>query len=76
MTIQNSQGITLSKATIDIGPRERVGLIFVAISHVKSREGLMIMPPFTYDYYVKMKSGKQLSKRKVEECRLKSLENH
>lgn len=76
LTIHKSQGLTLSKATIDIGPREREGLTFVAVSRVKSLEGLRIMPPFTYDRYEKMKSGKQLSKRKVEECRLRSLENH
>ena len=71
-----SQGLTLSKATFDIGPREREGLTFVAISCVNSLEGLRIMPPFTYNLYEKMKTGKQLSKRKVEECRLRSLENH
>ena len=76
LTIHKSQGLTLSKATIDIGPRERVGLTFVAISCAKSLEGLRIMQPFTYDFYEKMKSGKQLSKRKVEECRPRSLEHH
>ena len=75
MTIHKSQGITLSKATINIGPRERPGFTFVAISHVKSLEGLRIMPPFTYDRYEKIKSGKQISKRKVEECTLRCLEN-
>ncbi|XP_059073758.1 uncharacterized protein LOC131874410 [Cryptomeria japonica] len=76
LTIHKSQGLTLSKATIDIGPRERIGLTFVAVSHVKSLEGLRIMPPFTYDRYEKMKNGKQLSKRKAEENRLKFLEDN
>ena len=76
LTIEKSQGLTLLKATIDIGPQERVGLTFVVISLVMSLEGLRIIPPFTYDYYKKMKSGKQHSKRKVDECRLRSLEHH
>ena len=40
LTIHKSKGLTLSKATIDIGPRERARLTFVAISRVKSLEGL------------------------------------
>ncbi|XP_057860677.2 uncharacterized protein LOC131069328 [Cryptomeria japonica] len=32
MTIHKSQGLTLEKATIDIGPTERTGMTFVAIS--------------------------------------------
>ncbi|XP_059071593.1 uncharacterized protein LOC131868261 [Cryptomeria japonica] len=36
LTIHKSQGLTLSKATIDIGPRERIGLTFVVVSRVKS----------------------------------------
>ncbi|XP_057814333.2 uncharacterized protein LOC131028125 [Cryptomeria japonica] len=74
LTIHKSQGLTLSKATIDIGPRERAGLTFVAISRVKALDGIRISPPFSYDRYEKMKTGKQLAKRKAEEERLKSLE--
>ncbi|XP_057856401.2 uncharacterized protein LOC131065774 [Cryptomeria japonica] len=74
LTIHKSQGLTLPKATIDIGPRERTGLTFVAISRVKSLECLRIMPPFTYDRYEKMKNGRQLAKCKAEEYRLKVLE--
>ncbi|XP_059073340.1 uncharacterized protein LOC131874117 [Cryptomeria japonica] len=33
LTIHKSQGLTLAKATIDIGPTERTGMTFVAISH-------------------------------------------
>ncbi|XP_057859797.1 uncharacterized protein LOC131068584 [Cryptomeria japonica] len=74
LTIHKSQGLTLLKATIDIGPRERAGLTFVAISRVKALDGIRISPPFSYDRYEKMKTGKQLAKRKAEEERLKSLE--
>ncbi|XP_059076947.1 uncharacterized protein LOC131876152 [Cryptomeria japonica] len=76
LTIHKSQGLTLPKVTIDIGPRERTGLTFVAVSRVKSLEGLRIMPPFTYDRYEKMKKGRQLVKRKAEENRLKLLEDN
>ena len=75
LTIHKSQGLTLPKATIDIGPKERAGLTFVAICRVKSLQGLRIMPPFTYDRYEKIKSGKQLSNRKEEEMRVRSLEH-
>ena len=75
LTIHKSQGLTLPKATIDIGPRERAGLTFVAVSRVKSLQCLRIMPPFTYDRYEKMKKGRQISKRKDEENRLKRLED-
>ncbi|XP_059078023.1 uncharacterized protein LOC131876600 [Cryptomeria japonica] len=51
LTIHKSQGLTLDKATIDIGPTERSGLTFVAISRVKSLQGLRIIPPFTYDRF-------------------------
>jgi hypothetical protein len=76
LTVHKSQGLTLPKATIDIGPRERTGLTFVALSHVKSLNYLRIMPPFTYDRYEKMKKGRQVSKRKDEENRLKCLEEN
>ena len=66
LTIHKSQGLTLSKATIDIGPRERTDLIFVAISQVKSLQSLRITPPFTYGNYEKMKNGIQLFERKDE----------
>ena len=74
LTIHKSQGLTLEKATIDIGPTERIGLTFVAISRIKSLQGLRIMPPIPYDHYEKMKKSKQLEKRKAEERRLQLLE--
>lgn len=75
LAIHKSQGLTLIKATIHIGPKERARLTFVAITRAKSIEGLRIMPPFTYELYKKMESGKQLSNRKAEEMRLRSLEH-
>lgn len=47
LTIHKLQGLTLAKTTVDIGPTERTGMAFVAVSHVKSLQGLRIMPPFS-----------------------------
>ncbi|XP_057846165.2 uncharacterized protein LOC131055866 [Cryptomeria japonica] len=76
LTIHKSQGLTLQKATIDIGPTERTSLTFVAISHVKSLQGLRIMPPFSDDRYEKLNKGKQVVGRKREEERLQSIQNN
>ena len=76
LTIHKSYGLTLSNTTVDIGPRERTRLTFVAISRVKSLDGLRISPPFCYDRYEKMKTGKQVVKRKAEEERLKYQERY
>ncbi|XP_057872225.2 uncharacterized protein LOC131078521 [Cryptomeria japonica] len=73
LTIHKSQGLTLQKATIDIGPTERTGLMFVAISRMKSLQGLRIMSPFSYDRYEKLNKGKQVVGRKREEERLQSI---
>ena len=40
ITIHKSQGLTLQKATIDIGVVERQGLTFIAISKVKTIDNL------------------------------------
>jgi ATP-dependent DNA helicase PIF1 len=74
LTIHKSQGLTLQRATIDIGPTERTGLTFVAISRVKSLQGIRIMPPFTCDKYEKMKARKQVARRKEEQRKLGTLE--
>ena len=45
ITIHKSQGLTLSKAEIDIGKSEKVaGLAYVAISRVKKLEDLLLIP--------------------------------
>jgi ATP-dependent DNA helicase PIF1 len=54
LTIHKSQGLTLEKATINIGKQERQGMTFTAISRVKYLNGLRFQPPFSYDRYQKM----------------------
>ena len=71
LTIHKSQGLTLEKATIDIGRTERQGLTFTAISRVKSLDGLRFQPPFPYDRYEKMAKCAGVSKRKEEEAKLR-----
>ena len=71
LTIHKSQGLTLEKATINIGKQERQGLTFTLISRVKSLNGLRIKPPFTYDQYEKMEKGPGVASRKEEEERLR-----
>ncbi|KZT34517.1 hypothetical protein SISSUDRAFT_1065241 [Sistotremastrum suecicum HHB10207 ss-3] len=47
ITVHKSQGLTLDKATIDLGPSDfALGLSFVAISRVKNLQGLAFRAPF------------------------------
>jgi len=73
LTIHKSQGLTLERATIDIGKKERQGLTFTSISRVKSIDGLCISPPFSFERYAKMKNSAYVTIRKKEEQRLHSL---
>ena len=67
LTIHKSQGLTLDRATVDIGSREQQGLTFTAISRVKSIDGLCISPPFYFERYLKMKNSAYVTHRKKEE---------
>ena len=73
ITIHKSQGLTLERATIDIGKTERQGLTFTAISRVKSIQGLRIEPAFSFECFCKMKKNPYNIIRKKEEARLSLL---
>jgi hypothetical protein len=73
ITIHKSQGLTLNKATIDIGRRERQGLTFTTILRVKNLNNLRIDPPFPFERYSKMKYNTYTTTRKKEEARLQLL---
>ena len=73
LTIHKSQGLTFQRETIDIGIAERQGLTFIAISRVKSIDGLRISPPFTFERYSKMAKSAYATIRKKEEQRLESI---
>ncbi len=73
MTITRSQGQTLGKGVIDLGPKERtLGIAFVALSRFKNINDFLIMP-FSYDRLSKIKDSKCLKPRIEEENRLKYL---
>ena len=73
LTIHKSQGLTLKRASIDIGNKEQQGLTFIAISRVKSIDGLCIGLAFSYQRYAKMKNSAYVKIRKKEEERLNSI---
>ena len=46
MTIQKSQGLTIQKTIVDLGPVEKVvSLAYVALSRVKNISNLMVDQP-------------------------------
>ncbi|XP_057836138.2 uncharacterized protein LOC131046421 [Cryptomeria japonica] len=73
LTIHKSQGLTLAKATINIGKTEKQGLTFTALSRVKSLHHLRIDPPFTFERYSKLQSNAYTTIKKKEENRLAAL---
>ncbi|XP_057833467.2 uncharacterized protein LOC131044209 [Cryptomeria japonica] len=73
ITIHKSQGLTLDKATIDIGNTEKQGLTFTTISRVTSIDGIRIHPPFSFERYAKMQKSAFTTIRKKEEARLQKL---
>ncbi|XP_059076335.1 uncharacterized protein LOC131875721 [Cryptomeria japonica] len=77
ITVHKSQGLTLQKATIDIGATERQGLTFTPISRVKTLDCLRIEPRFSFERYCKMQNNPYTIIRKQEEARLqqRSLQN-
>jgi DNA replication protein DnaC len=73
LTIHKSQGLTLSKAWIDIGKSERTaGVSYVAISRVKTLSSCVI-EPMTYERLTSLKSSASLQFRLEEENRLDHL---
>jgi ATP-dependent DNA helicase PIF1 len=75
VTIHKSQGLTLDKATIDIGKKEFcAGLTFVAISRVRRLTDIMLSPPFTLQRVKNLSKSRRMEERKTEEERLHTLE--
>jgi len=67
LTIHKSQGMTLPKATIDIGKTEHQGLTFTSISRVPSLQDLRISFAFSFERYSKMKDNKNITHKKHAE---------
>ena len=73
ITIYKSQGLTLPKAWIDIGPSEKAaGITYVAISRVRSLKSCII-EPMTFERLTSIKNSSQFQFRLMEENRLAKL---
>ena len=73
LTIHKSQGLTLSKAWIDIGKSEKTpGVSYVALSRVKTLSSCVI-EPVTYERLTSIKSSTTLKFRLDEEARLNNM---
>jgi ATP-dependent DNA helicase PIF1 len=54
ITVHKSQGLTLSKVVLDLSQTEHcLGLSYVAVSRVKSLDGLLFEGPFDFDHFKK-----------------------
>ena len=73
ITIHKSQGLTLSKAWINIGKTEKTpGVTYVALSRVRALSSCVI-EPFSYERLTSIKSSKMLQYRLREEDRLSQM---
>ena len=73
LTIHKSQGLTLPKAWIDIGPSERsLGVTYVAIRRVQKLSSCVI-EPMTFERLAALKSSPKMQFRLKEEQRLDHL---
>lgn len=64
ITIHKSQGLTLDKAIVDIGPRETTpGLSYVALSRVRKFTDLIILNTFDYQRLSKISENRQVIER-------------
>lgn len=73
-TIHKSQGITTEKAVVDLGDKEfSPGLTYVALSRLKSFNGLVLDPPVSYERINKIGKSILLKQRIDEENRLQGL---
>ena len=73
ITIHKSQGMTLDRATVDLGQTEFAsGLTFVALSRCKNFHGLRILP-FDFERFSSIERGRHVSARRHEFDRLRRL---
>lgn len=75
ISIHRSQGLTLDRAVVDIGESEfAIGLTYVALSRVKSIEGLLLEPSFPLSRLLKVNTKSGIEAKNTELERLLSLQ--
>ena len=58
ITVHKSQGLTLSQAVLNLNQREHcLGLSYVAVSRVKTLDGLLFEVPFDYERFTGRESA-------------------
>lgn len=71
VTIYKAQGLTLDSVVVDIGDTEKsLGLTYVALSRVKTFEGLALNRPYDFTRFSSIATHRHLLMRKQEETRL------
>jgi len=74
ISIHKSQGLTLEKATVDIGTTEKVwGLAYGALSRLRKLESVLVKP-FSFERLKAIKQSKLFEMRMAEQKRLQHLE--
>lgn len=77
ITVHRSQGITVSKAVIDIGNSEfGLGLTYVAMSRVKSIQGVLIEPGFAFNRLLAINKHKSWIYRRPQMQKLIDMSNN
>lgn len=75
ISIHRSQGLTLDQAVVSIGEREfALGMTYVALSRVRTLNGLFLDPAFPFDRLKKVNDKKGLIEKRRELARLESLQ--
>jgi hypothetical protein len=58
ITVHKSQGLTLSKAVLNLNQREHcLGLSYIAVSRVKTLDGVLFEGPFDYERFTSRESA-------------------
>jgi ATP-dependent exoDNAse (exonuclease V) alpha subunit len=58
ITVHKSQGLTLSKAVLNLNQREHcLGLSYIAVSRVKILDGVLFEGPFDYERFTSRESA-------------------
>ena len=74
LTIHKSQGLTLAKAVVELGPAvKQSGLTFVAVSRVRGLKDLAFLNRFPLSRLTSIATHKNTTNRLEEERRLESL---